>query len=282
MSFLNTLNSISSTVNTIKSTIENGQNILNTFTGVLNDFSNPARLVSALRAGSMSVGTEAATKTYNAGVWRSTDTSDWRVRLGVPPLSGFDSSSILKPLQDSNNSMVWPVTPQITMGHTANYGTMVPMHSNYTFQMYQNSQIDDITISGNFPVDNESDGRYWIAAVHFLRTATKMFYGETSTLAGAPPPVLRLNGYGDFVFKDIPVVVKSFTMDLPNGVDYIRVPISGTPDSSIQTTNGNVAYVPTLSSLSVTLAVTYSRDSVRQFSLDKFVKGDYITQGKYI
>ena len=282
MSLLGTLKSINSTVNSIKSTIDEGQNILNKVTGVLNDLSNPGKLASALRSGSIPTGTEAATKTYNAGVWRPTDTSDWRVRLGVPPLTGFGSSEILKPLYASNNAMVWPITPQITMGHTANYGTMVPMHSNYPFQMYQNSQVDDITISGNFPVDNESDGRYWVAAVHFLRTATKMFYGETSSLAGAPPPVLRLNGYGDFVFNDIPVVVKSFTMDLPNGVDYIRVPLSGTPDSSIQTTSGNVAYVPTLSSLSVTLAVTYSRDNVRQFSLDKFVKGDYITQGKYI
>lgn len=282
MSLLSTLNSVSSAVNSIKSTIDQGQNILNTFNGVLSDFSNPARLASALRAGSIPVGTETAVKTYNAGVWRPTDTSDWRVRLGVPPLSGFDSSSILQPLYDSNNSMVWPITPQITLGHTANYGQMVPMHSNYTFQMYQNSQTDDISISGSFPVDNESDGRYWVAAVHFLRSATKMFYGDNSALAGAPPPVLRLNGYGDFVFKDIPVVVKSFTVDLPNGVDYMRVPLSGTPDASIQTTSGNIAYVPTLSALSVTLGVTHSRDSVRQFSLDKFVKGDYITQGKYI
>lgn len=281
MSLLGTLKSISSKVDAITSTIENGQNILNKAGEILNDLSHPAKLVSAIRSGNMSTGTEVATKTYSIGAWRPTDTSDWRVRLGVPPIPGFNND-ILKPLQDSNSAMVWPVTPQITMGHTANYGTMVPMHSNYAFQLYQSSQIDDITISGNFPVENESDGRYWVAAVHFLRTATKMFYGETSSLAGAPPPVLRLNGYGDFVFKDIPVVVKSFTMDLPNGVDYIRVPLSGTPDSSIQTTSGNIAYAPTLSSISVTLGVTYSRDSVRQFSLDKFVKGDYITQGKYI
>lgn len=282
MSLTKFLNTVSTKANQLGSALDTGQQFINSFTGIINDFSNPAKLASALRAGSIPVGTEALTKTYNTGVWRATDTSDWRVRLSIPPISSFDTSEVLKPLYDSNHSMVWPTTPQISMGHTANYGQMTPIHSNYAFQMYQNSQMDDITISGDFPIDNESDGRYWVAAVHFLRSATKMFYGETTELAGAPPPVLKLNGYGDFVFKDIPVVVKSFNMELPNGVDYIRVPLSGTPDSSISMTTGNIAYVPTLSTLSVTLAVTHSRDSVRQFSLDKFVKGDYITQGKYI
>jgi hypothetical protein len=282
MSLLGTLQSIGSTVNSLKSTIDKGQNILNAFNGAINDFSNPARLVSALRAGSMPTGTEAAIKTYGTGVWRSTDTSDWRVRLMIPPLNGFDDSPILQPLYESNNSMVWPTTPQVTMGHSANYTQLSPVHTNYPFQMYQNSQPDDINISGNFPIDNESDGRYWIAAVHFLRSATKMYYGEQSTPRGAPPPVLRLNGYGDFVLKNIPVVVKSFTIDLPNGVDYMRVPIYGPFDSDVAQTNGEVAYVPTLSALTVVLAVTQSRDEVRQFSLDKFVKGDYITQGKFI
>ena len=282
MSLTKFLNTVSTKANQLGSALDAGQQFVNTFTGVINDFSNPAKLASALRSGSIPVGTEATTKTYNTGVWRVTDTSDWRVRLSIPPIPSFDTSEVLRPLYDSNHSMVWPTTPQITMSHTANYGQMTPIHSNYAFQMYQNSQIDDINISGNFPIDNESDGRYWVAAVHFLRSATKMFYGETTQFAGAPPPVLKLNGYGDFVFKDIPVVVKSFSIDLPNGVDYIRVPLSGTPDASIQVTTGNVAYVPTLSTLSVVLAVTHSRDGVRQFSLDKFVKGDYITQGKYI
>lgn len=282
MSLTKFLNTVSTTADRLGTILDTGQQVINTFNGVVNDFTNPARLASMLRSGSIPNGTEAATKTYNAGVWKATDTSDWRVRLGVPPLAGFENSPILRPLYDSNNAMVWPITPQINTGHTANYGQMAPIHSNYPFQMYQSSQPDDITISGSFPVDNESDGRYWVAAVHFLRSATKMFYGEKSALSGAPPPVLRLNGYGDFVFKDVPVVVKSFTLDLPNNVDYIRVPITGTPDSSISTTSGNMAYVPTLSTLNVTLAVTYSRDSVRQFSLSKFVNGDYITQGKFI
>jgi hypothetical protein len=276
------LNTVSTTAGRIGSILDNGQQFLNTFNGGINDYSDPARHASALRAGSMPPNAESAVKTYGTGQWRPNDTNDWRVRLRIPPLNGFDESSILQPLYDSNNSMVWPTTPQITMGHSATYTQLSPVHTNYPFQMYQSSQPDDITINGSFPIDNESDGRYWIAAVHFMRSATKMFYGEQSTLRGAPPPVLRLNGYGDFVFKDIPVVVKSFTVDLPNGVDYIRVPMTGPVDSDVAESTGNISYVPTLSTLSVTLAVTQSRDELRQFSLDKFVKGDYITQGKFI
>jgi len=38
--------------------------------------------------------------------------------------------------------------------------------------------------------------------------------------------------------------------------------------------------VPTKSTMSITLQPVYSRDSARSFSLDKFVKGDYVKSGQ--
>ena len=45
-------------------------------------------------------------------------------------------------------------------------------------------------------------------------------------------------------------------------------------------TQGGKTYVPTKSTMSITLQPIYSRDSARSFSLDKFVKGDYVKSGQ--
>jgi hypothetical protein len=263
--------------------LENGQAV-NTRTGGLVDTSDPAAFMSTTRSASLPVGAESPTQTYTTGSWASDTGEDWRVRISLPALPGYDSSPILAPLRNSNNSMVWPITPQVILNHSASYNSLTPVHSNYSYPIYQNSHLEDIQIFGEFPVENEDDGRYWIAAVHFMRSITKMYYGVNSSLRGAPPPVVKLNGYGGFIFKDIPVVVKLFTVDLPNSVDYIKVPISNSVslDLGSNITVGDFAYVPTLSTISVQLALAPSRDSVRQFSLESFIKGDYIPGGRYI
>lgn len=209
---------------------------------------------------------------------------DWRVRLGIPPnfsayerpssvvASITETTDILAPLRETNNSMVFPYTPNIFMTHTANYNKLTPVHSNYPFPIYENSQVDQFIIQGEFTAENEQEARYWIAAMHFLKSVTKMAYGRSEN-QGAPPPVLKLNGYGDFVFKDLPVVVESFQLNLPGDVDYINVPDIG---------SGKGSWVPTKCDISVGVFPTFSRDSVNKFSLDKFVKGEYITQGRGI
>jgi hypothetical protein len=181
--------------------------------------------------------------------------------------------------------MVFPTTPQILVTHAANYNSLQPTHSNYAYPIYQSSSVEDITITAEFPVENELDGRYWIAAVHFLRSVTKMFYGNSS-YTGAPPPLVHLSGYGDFVFNKTPCVIKLFTLDLPDNVDYIQVPmsnsldLSSTPELTRTNVPGGYSYVPTLSRLNITIAPTYSRDKTRSFSLDTYVQGGYIGGGQ--
>lgn len=197
--------------------------------------------------------------------WGSQTDLDWRVRLSVP--QNYKSSAMLTPLLETNGFM-WPYTPQIILEHSANYNSLHPTHSNYPFPAYQNSQVGSMTIIGDFFVENEIEGRYWVAATHYLRSITKMAYGATSN-QGSPPPVVKLNGYGDYVFKDVPVVVQQFTVELPNDVDYIQVGVGD-----------NGTWVPTRSSISVVVMPAYSRKQVTKFSLDAFVNGQYIVDGK--
>lgn len=209
--------------------------------------------------------------------------TDWRVKLSLPQGSSAfnaamaDETSLLYPLVRSGYSLIFPFTPQINLTHSATYNTLDPVHSNYPFMAYQNSKVEQISISGDFYCENSVDAEYWVAAVHYLRSLTKMAFGGDSSDAGQPPPVVKLNGYGAFVFNNVPVIVKSFTVDLPKDVDYIATYQGGTQDVEGASFDVNLAsYAPVKSTLNVVLVPIYSREQVRQFSLDSFVRGDYV------
>lgn len=217
-----------------------------------------------LRAVNILPGANPTEGSFTNGSWDTGSESDWRVRLSLPPLTYFKDSTILKPLVETGNSMVFPYTPNVFITHSARYNPLQPTHSNYPFYIYEGSAVDQFTIMGEFTVENSKDAEYWVAAVHYLKSITKMAYGDSSN-QGAPPPVVKLNGYGDYVFNNVPVVVQSFNVTLPPDVDYIQAKIGF-----------NGSWVPTRSEISVALVPQYSRDKVNRFSLENFVSGGYI------
>lgn len=225
------------------------------------DDSNIGRLI---RSSNLLSSAEPRAGRFVSGSFDSQNNADWRVRLSVPSGPAFKDSIILAPLAATNNSMVFPYTPNIYMTHSANYNTLQPTHSNYPFYVYQNSAVDQFTIQGEFTAENAKEGEYIIAVMHYLKSITKMSYGESSN-KGAPPPVVRLNGYGDYVFKNVPVIVQQYNMTLPPDVDYIQVDLGP-----------NGSWAPTKADISVAVAPIYSRDDVNKFSLDAFVSGEYL------
>jgi hypothetical protein len=201
----------------------------------------------------------------------SSDVGDWRVSISVPEVIR-DAGDILAPLRlnsgstafETGNRMIFPFNPTVLLSHSANYSQIHPTHTNFPYNAYENSQVDAITITGEFYQENEDDAKYWVACLHFLRSATKMFYGNSTPL-GNPPVVCRLNGYGKHILNDMPVVITNFTTDLPVDVDYIECTINGLPN-----------YVPTQSSITVTLQPQYARRSQAGFSLNDYVSGNHI------
>ena len=173
--------------------------------------------------------------------------------------------------------------------------------------------MDQITISGSFPVTDQKSGLNWMGTLHFLRTITKMYYGNSDN-QGNPPPVCRLNGYGDFVYKDVPVVVTNFNVELREAVDYIGVSVptsskenlpaagtgaEGSPNQKFKQSqlgqvdpgfrralaeqqadkvvDGNVNYVPTDSLIAVTCLPIYSRNKIsNEFNLKAFAEGKIV------
>lgn len=188
---------------------------------------------------------------------------DWRVRLTCQwNLFGGEWFKLL----ENTGGVVWPYTPNITVSTKANYTPIEPIHSNYTSYGYKNSTVEDITISGEFSCETDGEAAYWIAATTFFKTATKMFFGE-GALAGNPPIICNLTGYGSNVFDKVPVIIKSFQVELKDDVNYIRC-----------TKFGANTWVPVLSTITVTVSPVYNRRRLRKFSLEDYAKGK-TTQG---
>ena len=217
---------------------------------------------------------------------------DWRVKLSIPTIEPFSNAELLGPLR-TTGGLVFPYTPTIIVAHSANYNTMAPTHTNYPYFAYQNSQVDQLVITGDFFCQNGTEAQYWVGALHYLRSMTKMFFGGEASTLGAPPPVVKLNGYGDYIFNNVPVIITQFTVDLPQDVDYIA---TGKPDGTNDippshpeskqpakdAREGPIGWAPSQSLITVTVQPIYSRREVEKFSLNKYVSGGYVGDGGFI
>jgi hypothetical protein len=72
-----------------------------------------------------------------------------------------------------------------------------------------------------FTAQDTSEANYLLAVIHFFKSVTKMFYGQDAQ-RGLPPPLVFLQGLGEYQFNLHPCVVKAFNYNLPADVDYIR------------------------------------------------------------
>lgn len=199
---------------------------------------------------------------------------DWRVKLSIP--TSFKDSRLMLPVMKTGG-FTFPFTPSILMSHTAQYTDNNPAHTNYTFSSFNYSTVDNIQINGDFYVQNSVEAEYWVSCVHYLRSATKMRYGEGSSDAGSPPPVVLLNGYGDFVFKNVPVIIQSFNIELGAEVDYIQTGLFAEAQGDFDAgTYQSYAWAPSQSLITVQVKPQYSRTAVSQFNMNNFVNGKYV------
>jgi hypothetical protein len=222
-----------------------------------------SRTLGRLFGAGLNKGAEKGQFGGNPGTARWTTRSgsiDWRVKLTIPSDSALlqkiffnragtgdtgSASRIMEPLAGTNG-IVFPITPSVIVQHTASYSQLATTHANYPYYAYQNSEPANLTIVGEFPVQNQSDAAHWVATIHFLRSVT------------------------------------NFTCELRADVDYIS-----TTQGSRQIQTGNSIYsfggssatlpttwAPSLSTITVQIQPVYSRDTVKNFSMQKFVNGD--------
>ena len=214
--------------------------------------------------------------------------ADWRVRISMRPATAAlfyesQSNAIMYPLSQTKG-VIFPYTPTMSVTHSARYGATALTHSNYASYFYEGSEVQSIQLSGEFTVQNVEDGQYLMAAIQFFRACTKMFFGN-SPLAGTPPPMVFLSGFGDAYLPNVPCVITSFSHTMPADVDYVKIPVGASLDNVVGNqinTNmaGSATRLPTMSTIALTLQPIYSRRNVADnFTLEKFSAGALVDRG---
>lgn len=214
---------------------------------------------------------------------------DWRVRISMQPDTAAlfyknPGNPVLFPLSETNG-VVFPYTPQVDISHRANYAPQGLTHSNYNNFFYERSEIQSISINGEFTVQNIQEGQYLAAAIFFFKSCTKMFYGA-SQLAGTPPPMVFLDGFGPTILPHVPCVVTEFSHTMPAEVDYVKIPVGvnlqDTAGNPIENSNFAIpTRLPTQTTLRITLQPIYSRNNMaRNFTLENYASGYLIQDAK--
>lgn len=193
---------------------------------------------------------------------------DLRVKIRVPTAYLKATTIGLSRELEQLGGIIFPYTPTIAIEHKANYTSSTPIHNNYTIWFYKNSETPPINIAGTFTVQNEKDAGVFLATVHLLRSLTKMRFGGKNgdTNSGSPPPVCRLDAYGDYMFRNVPVVISSFRIDLPKDVDYFVLG-KGPAGNSVY----GIASVPTRCEVQLTCIPIYSKAEMQKFTVTKYL-----------
>ena len=188
---------------------------------------------------------------------------DWRAKL---TLSASAATSLLSGSHFDTlrpaNGVIFPYTPTIFIQHMGNYGGSGLTHSNFDHPAFETHTIGEVQITAEMTANSNAEADYMRGTLHFFRVITKMFFGQDSDpIAGTPPPVCRLNAYGDFVLRNVPVVVVAFNMELGNQVDYVR-------------TSDGATMMPSHTTFTATCKPAYSRAATsNRFGLKEFAGG---------
>ena len=149
---------------------------------------------------------------------------DWRVKLRLAPQADYlykaIEPGILAPLAVTDG-IIFPYTPTIDVQYRAEYNNYQPTHSNYMHYFYKGSSVQTVQLQAEFTAQDTKEAEYLLACMHFLKSASKMFYGQDAQ-RGSPPPLLYLTGLGEYQFNEQPCVVSEFNLNLPSDVNYIR------------------------------------------------------------
>ena len=207
---------------------------------------------------------------------------DIRARLSLPRNSDVlktesgQVNPILLPLKKFHG-IIWPYTPTINIAHQAEYGEYDITHSNYPIQYFSKSRPPNLQVSGPLTAQSVSEGNYMLAVLHFLRIVTKMHFGMNDKKRGTPPPVLKFSAYGDLMFNNVPVLVRSFAYDLGQDIDYIDV---NTESAEAGFTTGFKSKVPTMLNLVIDMVVQQTPSKLRtKFTMNDFKSGKLVKDG---
>ena len=168
--------------------------------------------------------------------------------------------------RETRLGVIFPYNPTLNLMGGVSYGQYDLTHTNYQPHFYSSTQNLQITLGFNFTASTLPEADYMLGFVWFLRTITKMGFGKRDNFAGMPPPVLEFSCYGDYQFKNVPVVMRSYSYDQTGQEDYV--------DTSFNT------QVPTFLTGFMDIITQYTPGTtLNNFTLRDFANGRLIEQG---
>ena len=169
----------------------------------------------------------------------------------------------------SRIGVIFPYNPTLNLVGAVSYGQYDLTHTNYQPHFYSSTQNQQITLGFNFTATTLEEADYMCGVIWFLRTITKMNFGKGDDFAGMPPPVLEFSCYGDYQFKDVPVVIRSYSYDQSGQEDYV------------DTSEKYNTQVPTFLTGFCDIITQYTPGTtLNEFTLQDFANGTLIKSGK--
>lgn len=222
----------------------------------------------------------------SAKITSAADASSMSNGIYGPP-GGDNILSILH----QTNGLLFPYTPSVTVNPSVEYHKYAPIHANADWQTFVRNQSPTIQINGTFTAQTPDQAHYTVACIHFLRSITKMRFGALDPKKGTPPPMLLFDAYGFYMFNQLPIILKGFTVNFENSSDYVPIDMSKWSDghnvapivSNRNLNSSSLTWVPAKLTISMDIVVQIQpRVWRKEFNLDKFRSGELLnTPSKY-
>jgi len=170
--------------------------------------------------------------------------------------------------EEKRLGVIFPYNPTLNLQGSVAYGQYDLTHTNYQPHFYSATQNQQITLGFNFTATTLEEADYMCGVMWFLRTITKMNFGKGDDFAGMPPPVLEFSCYGDYQFKDVPVVIRSYSYDQSGQEDYV------------DTSEKYNTQVPTFLTGFIDIITQYTPGTtLNKFTLQQFAQGKLVDDG---
>lgn len=146
--------------------------------------------------------------------------------------------------------VVFRVSPDITEAHSTNYTEIADIRQPSALLIYIGTQSSTFQINAKFVSRSKKEASENFRHLNYLKSWTKPYKDRGGGIFDDnSPPVLQLYGYGENLFKGIPVVITSLNIEYPSSVTYI------------ESYTGEY-YLPIVHSVSISLKESHNRDEI--------------------
>jgi hypothetical protein len=170
--------------------------------------------------------------------------------------------------------LMFPYTPTVSFNQPVSWQSMELMNTNYDILSYNRTPSPTISLTGKFTCQNAGEARYSLAVIHFMRVLSKGGFGKQDAVdgvAGLPPRVVRLNGYGRHMFNNLRCIIRGHSWSFDENIDTVQVNF-----------DGEYARLPMVFSITFELGIVVSPKTQREkFSSSEFRTGKLIYKNDF-